>query len=314
MIFTTKMIIDKVAETIKEKYSHLLVYENFNTWKVNFQEIEESLKLIFPVDTQKNFPLHDDVLKLIIKELTGRIPFSKSYILKNYERNMCGIDYLLFPATKAKRLVILFSGLSGHKTYNRFSWYWDEKEVFNGDTVYLFLNDLNERWYVGTDENPTKEIYVKIIQDVLRAFDIDRKSTFTVGGSMGGYASILFAFDMGLRGAISIHPQITYKSTRKHKVNDWETKIRGCGSQWYDLTDFIFKRNSIPYIYLEYGHYEADREGAEELIVSLQKREVFLMVRKTANSEHVTENPSRRTIESVINLMEDTGFNDQFTP
>ena len=54
-------------------------------------------------------------------------------------------------------MIILFSGLSGHKTYNRYSWYWDENEKWEQDTVYLFLNDLKEEWYVGNENKPRKE-------------------------------------------------------------------------------------------------------------------------------------------------------------
>lgn len=290
MIYTTKDIIDIIVKNTKQHKIFLLEKINFDEWEKRYRGSEDFYKELFTENIYKNFPLHSDVLKLIYKELFSEMPFSKAYILKQYEQTLDEIDYLLFPAIKADRLVILFSGLSGHKTYNRFSWYWD----------------------VGTDKNPLREKYIKIIQSVLNKYSIDRGKTITVGGSMGGYASLLFAFDMGLRGAISVHPQITYKSTRKHHINDWESKIRECGSQFYDLTDFIFKRHTIPFVYLEYGDYEADKEGAEELIQGLQKREALVVFRKTLSKDHVTNNPSKVTVDSIITLFENTGFDDEY--
>ena len=49
---------------------------------------------------------------------------------------------------------------------------------------------------------------------------------------MGDYASILFAFDMSLRGDISIHPQINQQSLIeketgiKHNINKLIKKIK----------------------------------------------------------------------------------------
>lgn len=73
---------------------------------------------------------------------------------------------------------------------------------------------------------------IKIIQKTLKDFNIERKNTITVGGSMGDYASILFAFDMSLRGDISIHPQINQQSLIeketgiKHNINKLIKKIK----------------------------------------------------------------------------------------
>ena len=312
MAYTTKEIITTISSQIKENIPSLLKYKSFDIWDNDFRNNEEALKKLFPKEVHVNFPLHDDVVKLIIKELHSVMPFSKPYIINNYEKELNGIQYLLFPSQKADRLVILFSGLSGHKTYNRYSWYWDETEKWETNTVYLFLNDLSEKWYVGNDMNPMREKYIEIIQLILTTFSIERSNTFTIGGSMGGYAAILYAIDMGLRGAIAIHPQVSYKSARKHKSNDWEMKIRKCDAQFYDLTDFIFKRDKTPFMYLEYGLYEADREGAEELIRALQQREAFVVFRKTNNIGHVTNNPSKKTIESIIQLFLHTGFNDDY--
>ena len=50
------------------------------------KKIENKIQFIFPEKVLKNFPLNDNVLKLINKE----------YILKNYEHNEYNHDYFIF--------------------------------------------------------------------------------------------------------------------------------------------------------------------------------------------------------------------------
>lgn len=51
------------------------------------------------------------------------MPFDREYILKKYEHTYKYIDYLLYPSINAERLVVLLSGYSQRKTYNRYSWF-----------------------------------------------------------------------------------------------------------------------------------------------------------------------------------------------
>lgn len=259
MGYSTKDIVRKIANYIKKETPDLLQYNSFNEWIKKFRQKEEEYKNIFPIEVHKNFPLHEDVIKLIVKELFSIMPFSKFYVLQNYEKHLNGIDYLIYPS-----------------------------------------------------KNPMKEKYIKIIQSLLNEFNIDKSKTFTVGGSMGGYAAIFYAISMKLKGAIAIHPQITYKATRKHKTDEWEKKIKSCGSQFYDLTDYLFKYEPTPFLYLEYGIYEADKEAEEELITSFLKRQAFIIIRKTANPKYITTNPSKQTIASIIKFFENTGFTDEY--
>jgi pimeloyl-ACP methyl ester carboxylesterase len=311
--YSTVEIIEMVHNAIFNIDGFSTEYQDYTLWEERYHQVEKQVMAQLPEITHHNFPLNVDVTKLIYKSIYKITPFSKNYVIRHYEKDLNGLNYLLYPSNNSpSRLLIFFSGLSGRKTYNRYSWYWDETEKWQQDTVYLFLNDLEESWYMGNEHTPLQDKYVKIINSVLAEYNITRDRTYTIGGSMGGYTAIFFAVDMELKGAISIHPQVTYQSTRKHRVNDWETKILQCGSKFYDLTDYLFKRRKVPFIYLEYGEYEADKEGAEKLIRALQKREAFVVFRKTANPDHVTENPSKQTVESILNLFENTGFDDEY--
>lgn len=297
-------------------YQVLLSYLSFEDWENRYRLIENSHVLqLFPEQVHNNFPLKNDVLKLIIKNIFGLMPFSKAYILNKYEKSFDNIDYLIYPTcdkNRAKRLMIFFSGFSGRKTYNRFSWFWDETEKWEQDTVYLFLNDLSETWYVGTPEEPRFDTYIKIIDNVIKEYAISKNSVFTVGGSMGGYAAILFAFKMKLKGCVAVHPQITYKATRKYINDSWEQKIRACKHLFYDLTDYIFKTDHRPLIYIEYGMAQTDIEACEEFINALQKNECLCIFRKSANPSHNTNNPSLETVKNLIYFFENTGYEDGY--
>lgn len=292
----TKEIVSFIAKLSKE-----IEFKEFNEWEQDFREIEKSFEL--PEDIKHNFPLKKEVIKLVYKEIFNIMPFSKEYILKNYEKKECDISYLFFPA-KAKKLIILFSGLSEHKTYNRYSWYWDDKEKWNGDTAYLFFNDLSKSWYVGTEEKPLKEVYKNIIKKHIKDLQLSNQDVFCVGGSMGGYASILFSFELGLGGCLSIHPQLNYQSTLRQKAGDWATNIRKCGSKFINAEDLIYLVEKKPKIYLEFGNYEADRYCADTFVNELKKHDCFLILNKHKNEEHVTISPSKERIDSVISFFQ----------
>lgn len=314
--YSTKDIIETISDYIRKHSQILLNYTNFDDWEKEYRNIENSeIKMIFPEFVHHNFPLKTDVLKFITKELFNIMPFSKANIFKLYEKNLYDIDYLFYPSSqkdKVTKLMIFFSGFSGRKTYNRFSWYWDETEKWESDTIYLFLNDMSETWYLGTPNEPRLNKYIKIIEHIMKEYAIKNENIFTIGGSMGGYIAILLAFKMKFKASIAVHPQITYKATRKYINDSWETKIRQCEHLFYDLTDYIFKTDYRPLIYLEYGMAECDIDACEEFITALQKKECLCFFRKSANSSHNTDNPSFTTIENLVRFFQNTGYDDNF--
>lgn len=295
----TREIVAFVGENVKE-----IPYCAFEEWIKEYRLKEEDVIMKIPEEIKFNFPLKNEVLKLVYKYLYKKIPFSKEYVLKNYEKTVNGISYLFFPSKNPSKLVILFSGLSGHKTYNRYSWYWDESEEWSSDTAYLFFNDLNATWYVGTDENPIKEKYKAIIKNTIRDLGISNDNAFTVGGSMGGYASVLFSFELGLGGCLSIHPQLNYASTLRQRAGDWAKNIRSCGSQFIDAENLIHLVDKMPAIYLEYGNYEPDRACAESFVSELKRKSHLVIVNKNESDDHVTMSPSKKRIEEVINFFQ----------
>ncbi len=284
----------------------------YEQWISDYRGYEHVVMEMYSEDVQNNFPLNEDVMKMVYKSIFGIQPFSKNFILNNYEKNQLGIDYLVYPAKSPKKMVILFSGLSGHKTYNRFSWYWDEKENWDGDTVYLFLNDITETWYCGSEENPKKKKYIEIIDSVMDEYGVTKKNTYAVGGSMGGYASILFAVKMDLAGIISIHPQTNSQDVELHHDKSWRNNIKKAGREFEDLPKLLKDSKSRPLLYIEYGEYPADKGAVVKLLREYRKQPSMIIERNTENDGHVTENPSKDTVESVIRLFRETGLSDGF--
>ena len=129
---------------------------------------------------------------------------------------------------------------------------------------------------------------------------------------MGGYASLLFAYELGFKGCLSIAPQLTYDDTKKYHDRQWQENIKACGNNFVDISDLMFRFDKNPMIFLEHGEVECDLSPTHKLIENLRKKQVIFINRKTANKGHVTPNPSKKTIESVIWFFENHGFDDDF--
>lgn len=300
----TAYIIEKVALAAASIDSIQPYRGDFEEWKASFGAHHEKLTSLLPANVSNFLPLRDDVLKLIIKKLYGIMPFSREYIFKNYQRKHKDKHFLFYPAQNASRLCILFSGYIDRITYNRYSWYFDGSEKWGGDTAYLFLNDPSLHWYVGKEGSDDFATYSYIIDSVIKEIGIDRKRVFAIGASMGGYASLLYGLALNLGGCISVHPQLSYKGTRRYELGNWERQIRECGSNFYDVDDLIAKSKAIPQIYIESGDHPADIYGLDRVIQTLSDRNASFTVHRPVTAEHNTESPSKARIEALISFFE----------
>lgn len=293
-------IVFKVAELARLK-KIFLYHESFDEWliinKRNFLDFEGDIE---EKELQVHFPLRNEVWKLIYKELYGKMPFSKEYILKNYRHLYKGVPYLLYHANNPKKLIILFTGYIDYESYNRFSWYFDEYEKWDTDTAYLFLNDQSLHWYVGTPSNPTKNIYCEIIEKVREKLGIENDSIYTIGASMGGYAALLFGTICKVGGIISVHPQLCAKSADRYEKDNWKRKIYECGYEFIDINDLIAKSSHIPPIYLEISNHPADYYGVDQFLSELIKKECVFIINKNNKLEHSTTAPSKNRIIELV--------------
>ncbi|PIG08679.1 hypothetical protein [Comamonas sp. 26] len=304
--FDTQTIVDALAFFCR-KTPQLNYFLEFKEWSKLFLEVWPQFIDNIPRAVVDRMPYGTDVHARIYYEIFGIMPFSKDFIYKNYESLYSGKNFLLFPSFKkcAKKLVVLFSGNVGRKTYNRYSWYWDERENWQEDCVYLFLNDIESHWYVGAAGQNEIKLYAEIILQVMKNYDIAADSVYTVGGSMGGYAAILFAINLRLRAAIAVNPQLCFRSALRYKEPSWENKLRECGENFRDLSDEVFRHDSRPVIYLEQSQCEADQVGFDDFFHSLRRSKSFLILRQTENNDHFTENPTKESIYFIMKFIEE---------
>lgn len=277
---------------------------DFEDWKVALLSQSSVIAAQLPVGITKHLPVRDEVLKLVIKKAYGVIPFDREYVLKNYQRQYRDKYYLFYPASRVRRLCILFSGYIDRVTYNRYSWYFDETEKWERDTAYLFLNDPGLHWYVGSEGSDEAKTYSDIIERVLAETGLEAAQAFAVGASMGGYAALLYALRLGLGGCIAVHPQLTYKGTRRYELGNWERQLRSCGGNFYDVDDLIAKAKAVPPMYLECGDHPADIFGLDRVLEALSERNATFIVHRPKTAEHNTKSPSKERIEALLNFFE----------
>ena len=309
-VYDTQSVINALAFSI-DRCGLVENANSFEEWEIEISSNYNNIREFLPFAIADRMPFGDDVMARVFFELHGKIPFSRDFIFKNYEQIHKDKQFLVFPSFSLiqKRLVVFFSGNVGRKTYNRYSWYWDECEHWSSDVVYLFLNDINSNWYVGKEGAKDREVYSEIIIKVAQHFGIPLNHVFAVGGSMGGYAAILYATSMSLMGAIAINPQLCFKSALRYKEGSWEEKIRECGSNFRDLADEVFRYSNSPIIYLEQSQYEPDLVGFNEFLDALRRRNNLIILKKNCIDDHLTDKPSKRAIQLIIDYME--GMRDE---
>ncbi|NVK43989.1 MAG: hypothetical protein HWE39_22330 [Oceanospirillaceae bacterium] len=285
---------------------------DFPRWEESFRRVESHIKSttdgFFGEDKKDryvaNFPLRENILKLIVKEAYGRMPFNKEYVLKSYQRFHGGKPYLFYPARNAKKLIILVTGYVSYVSYNRFSWFFDEAEVWDRDIAYLFLCDPSRHWYVGKEGSDDLEIYSEIIYKTVESLEISKEDVYIVGASMGGYGALVLGCKTSLGGVISVHPQLSFKSTLRYGHRLWAKKISECGVNFIDIDDLFASSDIIPPIYLEVSRNSSDEFNLDNVIYELNKKNCVYTISRHASLVHETASPSRAKIEAVINFME----------
>ncbi len=302
---STAEIVSDIAKVIKTYLNHIPAYTgNFDDWLNTVNLYLEELTCHLDSRIAEYLPLRDDVWKLVVKELYGVMPFSKEYILKKYRKVKNNIPYLFYPSTNPKRLIILFTGYIDYEAYSRFSWYFDEKELWNSENAYLFLGDQSLYWYVGQQDMPTCHIYQMIILDTLKELKLSPLQAYTIGASMGGYAAILLATLCELKGAIAVHPQLCKKSAERYQKENWKRQINKCGTNFVDLEDVIYKYEYTPTIYLEVGRHPSDEAGLNNFIQAINSKNTLFILKRIASTNHETQSPSKALIEGLIHFFE----------
>lgn len=229
------------------------------------------------------------------------VKWDKNYVRKNHLGGMLGQEYIYYPSRNCQRLLVFFSSMN-KGAFERYSWFWDETEKWE-KTAFLFLKDDTFKYFLGDDERPLTQTFIKIIRYYQSLSNLDDSKVFTVGTSMGGYAAIYYASLLQLGGAITANPQITFKAARQHKFSNWERSIRSTGTQWYDLDDFLLQRR-IPCIYVEYGEYPADKTAVQALSKAIISEDSTIVLKKLPWKDHTVNCLFKSTILACVSFFE----------
>lgn len=224
-------------------------------------------------------------------------------IIKKYEQNINGLPFLFYPAKSPKRLWIIFTGMVEGNLYNFWSWFYNPNEQWQ-DTAYLFLKNYPHTWYLGTKESPLIEKYTQIIQHCMSISHLTPEQTFSMGGSMGGYAALYYGISLNFKGVFAALPQINWDIAQGYVAIDH------LKDHWVDIAVLTTKTKRLPFIYIQEPCFSYDKKALEYFLNTIQARsDYFMLINKTSNPEHAPFLPTKSLIEKILFFFESLSFN-----
>lgn len=206
-------------------------------------------------------------------------------IYKQNGKEFFGLKTMFFKKENANKLIVVFSAMNQMSEFDRVKTFYNNK-LFDSYNI-VFLQDKQYSYYLGNDNKPLFHSYRKIIEYYMGESNVGVDQTISFGSSMGGYAAILFAFKMGLKGAITGVPQVNKKFARMHSLANWTKSINSTGSLWEELDELLYQTAMpLPSIYLEYGPYAADEFSADAISSVYSYRNGFIMKNKGICPDH----------------------------
>ena len=162
-------------------------------------------------------------------------------------------DYLIDSNDVRKPLIIAFGGLSG----NIFQPVFEFKNFLqkNVDCHFIFVKDTNQCWYhkgaIGLGNNI--ENVTQNLKNIIKK--INYSKVVTIGGSMGGFAALLFGSLLNVDGIISFSAQtfIDKENRRLYDDDRWSKQIKyvhkNFQKKYFDLSFLEFNNIKVYSIY-----------------------------------------------------------------
>lgn len=210
-------------------------------------------------------------------------------------------DVIAFSDVNPNIAIINLSSMNPGK-FERWRWF-HENPLVDRRALYIFLKDDNQHYYIGTEENPTFDRYTKIISVLLNQYGVTADRAISIGSSMGGYGSLLFAFRLGFAASICVNPQVDLRSAELHDLRLWARKIKETGSLWEDLDTVVARSAFDPVVYLRTSEYVADVSAAKRLDAALRERSSIVIRKYDRVHKHGWFGPSSNSINSVISSL-----------
>lgn len=223
-----------------------------------------------------------------------------AYIKTKYQHIINGRECIYYPAANPKRLVITF-GYAIVDRYAMWTWFWRKDEQWI-DTAYLFLKDDDLCWYLGNNAKPAFDDYCHMINHFVQLSGVPKDHVFTAGGSMGGYAAILFATVLEFKGAIVDIPTVRRDIWQTYQPPN-TTKIKS-QDRWIDLDAVLARHKTVPLISLHHGRNKADVVAAHALFDVIIDRSPLIIYRTTSKSAHSVFTITKASLEADIAYME----------
>ncbi|MBT4391258.1 MAG: hypothetical protein HOD35_01210 [Euryarchaeota archaeon] len=184
--------------------------------------------------------------------------FGKSNFLTNFKNKFykpveTEEDYLVDSNDEIKPLIIAFGGISGgiYQPVFEFKNFLQK----NVDCHFIFVKDTNQCWYhkgaIGLGNNI--ENVTQNLKNIIKK--INYSKVVTIGGSMGGFAALLFGIQLNVDGIIAFSPQTFIdKDNRKlHDDDRWSKQInyvqKNFNRIYFDLSDLVFNNIKVYSIY-----------------------------------------------------------------
>ncbi len=164
-----------------------------------------------------------------------------------------GEDYLIDSNDEMKPLIIAFGGISGaiYQPVFEFKNFLQN----NVDCHFIFVKDTNQCWYhkgaIGLGNNIESASHN--LKSIINT--INYSKVLTIGGSMGGFAALLFGSLLKVDGIISFSPQtfIDKKNRRLNADNRWSKQMKyvhnNFSSEYFDLVNLRFTNIKVYSIY-----------------------------------------------------------------
>ncbi|MFA6491223.1 MAG: hypothetical protein WCW33_00125 [Candidatus Babeliales bacterium] len=220
-----------------------------------------------------------------------------NYIKSKYEHTLFGKQHLFYPAKNPKLLLIFFYGALKNR-YLMWSQFWNDEEHWE-NSAHLFLKDDDTTWYLGNDAQDFVPNYSNIINHYIAVCKLAPDHVFTIGCSMGGYAAILYAILLGLKGVIAFNPQV-------NKASSMLGHFDGTGKRWRNLDEVAYAASSLPNLSLVYCHAPHDEAAGNALIDEFRKKTSPIIIRRRYSDSHteVFGKISKEFIEAEIRYLE----------
>lgn len=252
-----------------------------NFWKTNKDTI---LDHAFSEGDKKEGDISDNLsLSILIYAFSrmqnGLGSWDKEHVRSKYLIKAEGLELIYYPARNPKKMLVTFSSM-GRDSFDRYSRYFDRTEQWNSDTAFLFFKDPDNNYYLGSDLHPMTGRHIRFIKTFMEINGLGASDVFTTGSSMGGYAALYYAIEMQLKGALVYAPQVNRRGLNAHEFRNWEKHVAKCGSQWVELDQMVHRKGGLPCIYIEYGHYAADKIAAEDFLENFKYRRDYMLIER----------------------------------